>query len=497
MALYACICVPEFPSQTLLRLRPELRGKAVAVLAGERPFERVCSLTSKAASLGMRTGMIRAEAETFDAVLLRQSANEESAAKAALLHCVSAFSPRLEDQSDDICCLCIADLQGMERVLGPVQSAIRQIRSQLNTLGFFVKVASGTNVPAIVCLARSSPAVLLHIPKGEQAQALSRLPLSTLSLQPDHATTLAQWGLRTLGDLAELPEIELIARLGQEGQRLCDLACGKLSHLFCPIPVPFTLQEFREFESPVEQMESLLFALYAMLDQLILRAVSHALAIASLTIVLHLENRKSHARSIHPALPSVDRSILLKLIQLDLEVNAPDAAILSLQLSAEPGPVTKVQLGLFSPQRPEAMRLEVTLARIAAIVGQQRVGKASLKDTHQGDSFVMQPFTAVTRSSEVRRVLAPCPALRRLRPPVPIKVELTGRQLTHIWHAETHYSVEHVFGPWRSSGDWWSEQQWADERWDFSARSPQGSTFVGVLLRERHSNEWKLEAIYD
>jgi protein ImuB len=31
---YACLFVREFPAQALLRLRPELQGKAVAVLAG-------------------------------------------------------------------------------------------------------------------------------------------------------------------------------------------------------------------------------------------------------------------------------------------------------------------------------------------------------------------------------------------------------------------------------------------------------------------------------
>ncbi len=47
-ARYACLDVREFPLQALLRLRPELQRKPVAVLDGEPPFEQVCSLNGPA-----------------------------------------------------------------------------------------------------------------------------------------------------------------------------------------------------------------------------------------------------------------------------------------------------------------------------------------------------------------------------------------------------------------------------------------------------------------
>ncbi len=50
--LYACLHVAEFPAQARLRLRPELREKAVAVIEGEAPFERVCAANERAARSG-------------------------------------------------------------------------------------------------------------------------------------------------------------------------------------------------------------------------------------------------------------------------------------------------------------------------------------------------------------------------------------------------------------------------------------------------------------
>ncbi len=80
------------------------------------------------------------------------------------------------------------------------------------------------------------------------------------------------WGIRTLGMLAALPEKELIARMGQDAKQLRQLALGELPHLFQPIDVPFVLEERVELDFPLEDLESLLFDLSVMLEQLILRA---------------------------------------------------------------------------------------------------------------------------------------------------------------------------------------------------------------------------------
>ena len=50
--LYACLYAREFPAQAMLRLRPELREKAVAVMEGEPPLESVCSLNARARQAG-------------------------------------------------------------------------------------------------------------------------------------------------------------------------------------------------------------------------------------------------------------------------------------------------------------------------------------------------------------------------------------------------------------------------------------------------------------
>jgi protein ImuB len=145
------------------------------------------------------------------------------------------------------------------------------------------------------------------------------------------------------------------------------------------------------------------------------------LALAAVTLTLTLERGTPHTRTVRPALPTNDRQLWIKLLHLDLEAHPPQAAILSLMLNAEPSSTSKVQLGLFSPQLPEPMRLDVTLARIRAIVGEDSAGCAVLKDTHKPDALDMKPFT-VTSTFAARKLplqlAPPCGnfAQRRVRP---------------------------------------------------------------------------------
>ena len=85
-----------------------------------------------------------------------------------------------------------------------------------------------------------------------------------------------------------------------------------------------------------------------MLDQLLARARSRALAIANVTLKLALDGGGEYVRTIKPALPIVQRDVLLKLMLLDLQIHSPSAAVMTVLIRAEPGHLSKVQLGLFA-----------------------------------------------------------------------------------------------------------------------------------------------------
>ena len=517
---YACLYVREFPAQAMLRLRPQLKESPVAILEGDPPRQRVCSLNARAHALGVEAGTTRAELEVFPGVTqLPRSLAEEASARAALLQCAGQFSPRVEDRSEGTHFCAILDIAGTEKLFGPPEKLAQKLLAAVRALGFQASIVASANMDAALCLARSlnprttatSPLAgwsTAVIPPGEEAAALQHLPLAVLPLTPEQAETFARWGIVTLGALAALPEKELIARLGQEGRRLRQLARGEAPHLLVPADPPFTLEDRIELDSRVELLDSLLFVLGVLLDHLIARAAAQILALASVTVTLTLEGEgthtRTHSRTVRPALPGNDRRLWLKLLHLDLQAHPPSAAILSVTLSADPGSTSKVQLGLFSPQLPEPARLDVTLARIRAIVGESRVGRAVLEDTHRPDSFRVEPFAipanAISNISEPQAQARS--AQRRLRPPEPILVTLQRRRPTSFVFRNQRYTVERAWGPWFFSGQWWGIECWSMEKWDLAAQSVEDSaTLCCAIARNplRPSNlpEWRIEELYD
>ncbi|HXR38559.1 MAG TPA: DNA polymerase Y family protein [Terracidiphilus sp.] len=499
--LYACVYVGEFPAQALLRLNPELATQPVAVLDGRPPLQTVCSLNRLARLTGASLGMTRLEAESIYGLrLIARSPETEAAARAVLFESAAQFSPRLEDVSQQTACSCVLDIAGTERLFGPPETLARNLRAALATAGFHASFAVSANFHTARLKAAAARGITV-IPPQQESAALGKLPLAVLGLAEDPAETFAIWGIRTLAELAALPESDLVARLGPQAVDWRKLALGTHSHAFQPIEADFSLEEFCAFETPVEQIDSLLFIGARMIDCLATRASARALSLASLIVEMQLESGHAYQRTIRPALATIDRKFLLKLLQLEIAAHPPQAAVLSLTLSAQAGQSSKVQLGLFAPQTPEPSRLDVTIARLKAIAGDDRVGSPVLEDTHRPGSFRMESFSIANPSSAGKlgesEPAHPRMALRRVRPPAPVRVQLDTLRPVAFRDPEQCFKVAAAYGPWRTSGCWWSTEAWNTEEWDVLAESSGGASVACLLVRDCTRNQWQLEAFYD
>ena len=215
--------------------------------------------------------------------------------------------------------------------------------------------------------------------------------------------TLDRWGIRDLRALAALPEIALSERLGQEGLRLQQLARGAASRTLVPVEAPAVFEEAVELEYPIVLLEPLAFLLNRLLEQICARLASRALNTQELRLTLELEsfssfnqqseiNNQQFHRTLRLPLPMLDAKLFLKLLQLDLNAHPPGAPILKIHLAAEPARPRSAQGGLFLPPSPEPEKLELTLARIAGLVGEARVGSLELLDTYRAEGFRMKRF---------------------------------------------------------------------------------------------------------
>jgi len=496
---FACIFVPDFPVEAVVRPEPDLREQPVAVLEGAAPLLRVVAANGKARALGIEMGMTRLQAEALPDVLLRRrSFLQEDAAHAALLDCAAAFSPRVEATAADTALL---DLAGLERLFGPAQKITRDLARRASELGLETNVAVASNPDAALHAARRFPGVTL-IPHNKEAERLGDLPLDVLAPAPEMLEILDRWGVRTFRALVALPEVAISERLGQEGLRLQKLARGAGSRPLVAAQPPLNFEEAIELEHPLELLEPLAFLLGRMLEQLCSRLSSRALATNELRLRLQLEHQEeTFERNLRLPVPMQDARLFLKLLQLDLKSHPPDAPVVKLWLAAEPAPPRFAQNGLFLPLSPEPQKLELTLARISGIVGNGRAGSPELLDSHRPGAFRMvrfhPPLPGRTKISTTNGDLTM--ALRIFRPPLlasidvqngcPAKISCKsgqGLQGQIVWAA----------GPWRASGDWWGEGNWMRDEWDIAVRQ-ENELALYRLVRELITGKWFLEGNYD
>ena len=396
------------------------------------------------------------------------------------------FSPLVEQTVPDTVTF---DVSGLERLFGMAQDVAAAIARRSKEIGLQTNLALAANPDAAVCAARGFAGVSL-LPQGDEAKFLGSLPLALLEPSPELQETLERWGIRSFQQMAALPPLGIAERLGPEGLRLRQLARGEVERKLLTLEEPLRFTDELDLDYPVELLEPLAFVLARLLSGLTTRLATRALATDELRLQLELETRASHQRTLRLPVPSLDHRAFLKLMLLDLEAHPPSAPVVKVLLEVNPVKPQAAQSALFLPGSPEPVKLELTLARIKAIVGQDRVGSAELIDTHRPGAFQMVAFgrkqaTKNDRLSHTRLIL------RVYRPPRAACVELDAGQPRFVSAHGIRGRVEERAGPWRTSGDWWTVDAWSRDEWDLALSD-------GALYRVYcEPRGWFVEGSYD
>ena len=494
--MYAVLHPPNFFAQAAVLEKPELRKRPFAVLDGEAPEDFVFAANKAARTRGVGLGMSRLNAESCGVTTIRRDVSYEETAQARLHEVACRFSPRMETVVDRPGTYAL-DIRGMGTLFGDTTQLATKLRHSVMTAGFLANVAAAQNFHVAGCLSWGRSGVSV-VPDGEEARAMSVLPLSVLALEAEQIETFEAWGISTCGELAALAETDLISRLGQVGKRLHALARGACPHLMMPVEPSFEagLVERTALDFPVEDLERLLFLLSRMATALVERVSAKALAIAALRVVLTLDGANPHERTVRPALPLRDTPTLLKLIQLDLETHPPSAAIVALEMHAQSAPPYRAQHGLFFPQAPEPGQTEILLARLRKLLGDDRVGSPELVDDYRPNAFRMAPFTSQTpRRNELSSLSVPV-ALRVQRPPQIVTVQLVNERPARLYWNSATYTVREAAGPERVSGQWWTEANWCREEWEVRITSDAAERLCRIAFDPR-SRSWYVQGTYD
>jgi protein ImuB len=251
-----------------------------------------------------------------------------------------------------------------------------------------VGIAASTGVARVA--ARSGELIVVRA--GDEKSFMAPLPLVVLEPLPDLAVMLARWGLVTAGELAHLPREEVALRLGQEGVELHRLACGEETATFIPDPLREVLREGVELDFPLGALEPFLFLTSGLLARLERRLELRGEGFSEVLLELHLEGGGHQECRLKLVAPTREVPAVLALARLQLEASPPGAAVEGLAVVVTPGRVRLAQGSLFGPPMPAPGKLSTALARLAALVGPDRVGTPAVPDTHLPGAWSMLPF---------------------------------------------------------------------------------------------------------
>jgi DNA polymerase-4 len=212
------------------RDRPELRGLPVVVggAGGEDSRGVVSAASYEARRFGIHSAMSIREAyrRCPEAVFLPVDGRRYQVASRDVMAILRRFTPQVEPISIDEAFL---DVTGSAALFGDGPTIARRIKDEIRAeVGLTASVGvAQTKLVAKIASDLRKPDGLVVVPPGEEEAFLAPLPIGRLwGVGEKTAVALADYRVRTIGDLAALPPDLVVRRFGKHGASLVDRARG-------------------------------------------------------------------------------------------------------------------------------------------------------------------------------------------------------------------------------------------------------------------------------
>jgi protein ImuB len=414
--------------------------------------------------------------------------------------------------------------EAVERVVG-VRTGDEQHPSLLARVG----VADGLFAAGIAAALPRERRVTV-IPGGESRAFLAGFPISALSRgssipDPDELIDLLwRLGIERLGNLAELPADDLLARFGMPGVLAHRLACGLDERPPDTRPIPPDLVVDVEFEPPAERVDTVAFVAKTLADQIDGRLARDGLACTRVIIEAESESGQVWSRAWRHETRFTPASMTDRVRwQLDGWFHSPQrptgGVTLLRIIPDEVVPDEGRQLGFWGGQTQGDERAARALARVQGILGADAVTVPELRAgrrplDHEGrvsiTSVTLGPdrtlaLPGVADAPWPGRLPAPSPA-KVLHEPVMVRVtDRTGVLVSVDGRGELSAAPSDLA---LASGKTQHIRAWAgpwpvDERWWDQVRARRQAR-VQVILDDHSAHllavengSWHIEATYD
>ncbi|MBI3448619.1 MAG: DNA polymerase Y family protein [Acidobacteria bacterium] len=393
----ACVDLPAFPLQLLLREHPDWTDRPAAVVNEDRSLGVILWANERAHRAGILPGLRYAAglalAADLRAGVIPAAAIESGVAFVA--DRLRRFTPRVEPRADEPGVLWL-DASGLDRLYPSLAAWAGEIRDDLRGAGFLSKVVAGFSRLGSYAVAKSIGAGTIAVFRdpGGEAAAARRVPLARVHLPGAARDALDRLGVRTIGDLLKLPPRGLLKRFGPEVHELHRAASGEPDLPIQPRPADEPLAARLDLDEPEIDLASLMFLVKQIVDPLLASLAARGAALSELSLRLDLERGAGVVETIRPAEPTLDAPQILGLARLRLEAARMESAVTSIAVTARETRATREQLDLFAQQtRRDPAAAARAFARVRAAFGDGSMVRARLREGHLPEaSFTWEPL---------------------------------------------------------------------------------------------------------
>lgn len=389
--LAICLWIPLFALRCEELRRPELLRRPAAVLLPE-DVRRVWMVSRPARRAGVKPGMTVSQAIGLCPALALCEPDpvhyDERFARLMLL--LEGVSPVIEPAELG---RVFIGADGLERLIGPPARQLDAVAGVVGRYSGKAVRARGAKqsdcarthrlaalppyrlgwgrgkFTAWVAATRARPDTPTLVPDAHRAGFLAGQPVAVLPVSPDTHHRLWQLGIRTLGQLARLPEAALVSQFGREGRHAWRLATGKLTEPVVGRERPEPIAAAMDFAAPAADRALLAHAL----GRLVARALRHprrtGWRVHAVRALARLEHGASWMTDVTLKDPSADRDRIAAPLKVRLEQTPPQ------------GPVERlrVEFSAFA-QGTDELQLFARDAEAAARAGRRRALHAAARE---------------------------------------------------------------------------------------------------------------------
>jgi protein ImuB len=487
----ACIDLPAFPLQLLLKRNPDWHAHPAAVVEADTPQGTILWINDKARAVGIVTGMRYAAGLALAsglraAVVSKKDIDDEITSLAELMR---RFTPGVEPSRDEPGVFRL-DAKGLLRLFGSLSEWASSLHAEIVRAGFVASLAVGFDRFACYAVAKGRRAVSISNSPQDERQAARAVRLDRLALPAAARDTLARLGVLTVGAFVDLPLDGIGVRFGPEVRRLHRLASGALTEPLKPEhPEPPAMRRLI-LDDPESDASRIVARIAEALPPMLDEIGRTGRALARLTIGFRFERLGEHVETIEPAAPTLSLPVLVELIRLRLQAvrKLPDG-VMEIALLAGETPAVQKQRELFAVSKRRDLDAGArALARLKAAFGDDAVVRAELKDAHLPESrFAWVPVTALTQARP-RPVDEPR-LIRRIRTtPVPLPPRERHEPDGWLLRGLKQGPVVRINGPYAINGYWWRRPVSRDYHF---AETKSGETMW--VFYDRGMNRWFLQ----